>query len=90
MSWHREPVSVAWGILPFAVAPLRQLAAIGLLRGPGNCPTAMTAPWSSIGGKVRQARYEATQAERRYLAVDAEKQLVARGLESVREKGESC
>jgi hypothetical protein len=36
--------------------------------------------------EVQRARYEATRAERRYLAVDAENRLVARGLEAAWEK----
>jgi hypothetical protein len=36
--------------------------------------------------QVVQARYDATKAERRYLAVDAENRLVARGLETAWEK----
>ncbi|MDQ5841374.1 MAG: recombinase family protein, partial [Chloroflexota bacterium] len=36
--------------------------------------------------QVVQARYDATRAERRYLAVDAENRLVARGLETAWEK----
>ena len=36
--------------------------------------------------QVQQARYDATRAERRYLAVDAENRLVARGLETAWEK----
>ena len=36
--------------------------------------------------QVQQARYDATKAERRYLAVDAENRLVARGLETAWEK----
>ena len=36
--------------------------------------------------KVQRARYDATRAERRYLAVDAENRLVARGLEAAWEK----
>jgi len=36
--------------------------------------------------QVTQARYDATKAERRYLAVDAENRLVARGLETGWEK----
>jgi len=36
--------------------------------------------------EVQRARYDATKAERRYLAVDAENRLVARGLETAWEK----
>jgi hypothetical protein len=36
--------------------------------------------------EVQRARYDATRAERRYLAVDAENRLVARGLEAAWEK----
>ena len=36
--------------------------------------------------EVQRARYDATRAERRYLAVDAENRLVARGLETAWEK----
>ena len=36
--------------------------------------------------EVERARYDATKAERRYLAVDAENRLVARGLEAAWEK----
>jgi len=36
--------------------------------------------------QVQQARYDATRAERRYLAVDAENRLVARGLETAWER----
>ena len=36
--------------------------------------------------EVQRARYDATSAERRYLAVDAENRLVARGLEAAWEK----
>jgi DNA invertase Pin-like site-specific DNA recombinase len=36
--------------------------------------------------QVQQARYDAVKAERRYLAVDAENRLVARGLETAWEK----
>lgn len=36
--------------------------------------------------EVQRARYDATKAERRYLAVDAENRLVARGLEAAWEK----
>ena len=35
---------------------------------------------------TRPARYDATRAERRYLVVDAENPLVARGLETAWEK----
>ena len=37
--------------------------------------------------EVQRARYDATRAERRYLAVDAENRLVARGLETAWEEG---
>ena len=41
-----------------------------------------TPRWPSAAAKVERARYHASRAERRYLAVDPDNRLVARGLEA--------